>query len=190
MPVPWAALASVAGPIIGGLFGQQGARDSNAANLDVAREQMGFQERMSNTAHQREVTDLKAAGLNPILSANAGASSPAGASATMQNVNESLNTSAVEASKALQNSIRQSSELELMKAQKDKTQMETTVLSKEIPRAEMTNKAYEAAKRIVEKIAEGNSASAKRMSEKEKSDLLNKIKGVKSNNPFTEGILP
>jgi len=63
-----------------------GSLASSAAGFISAERQMDFQRRMSNTSHQREVSDLRRAGLNPILSAGgSGASTPVGAMITPEN---------------------------------------------------------------------------------------------------------
>ena len=78
-------VASAVGSLFGHRESARAQRATNEWNAQLAREQMQFQERMSNTAWSRAVADLKRAGLNPILAAHSAASSPSGAMATMQN---------------------------------------------------------------------------------------------------------
>lgn len=77
---------NIIGGAISGIGSFLGAQQSNKAAKQIAREQMEFQEEMSNTAYQRATADMRAAGINPMLAAqNGGASTPPGASADIKN---------------------------------------------------------------------------------------------------------
>lgn len=163
------------GAFAGGMAGLQmsGAEQANAQNAEIALENRRWQERMANSAHVREVDDLKAAGLNPILSVNAGATTPQGATAQMQNTMEGMAQSGREIAmmklnadkmksetqlnqatvgKAQADVMKTGEEMNLLKAQQRKADMETKVMSKGVPEADLKNKGYNWIKSWMDKL--------------------------------------
>lgn len=75
--MPWDAVGNIASSLIGASASKSAAKRQQQLQWAMYLDNRNWQERMANTAHQREVQDLMAAGLNPVLSANGGATVPA-----------------------------------------------------------------------------------------------------------------
>ena len=108
MPIMVAAIAGGASLLGAGVsyMGAQDANDTNqsianqntATNIAEAQKTRDFQAEMSNTAYQRAVKDMQAAGLNPMLAyTQGGASTPSGATGYAQQAAPMQNKGAVAA---------------------------------------------------------------------------------------------
>lgn len=157
MGFSWSNAAAGAGSLLGGFGGAAGgvasimgmfgagdsaasAREVNEQQMQLAREQMSFQERMSSSAHTREVADLRNAGLNPILSATGGpgASSPAGAMATLNNPNKNLSADRALIANAMAHSGKAISEAHL-NYEKIKTEQSVQALNRSQSGGKLSN---------------------------------------------------
>lgn len=132
-------LLEFGGGVIGGLIGASGSKRAARINRQIAREQMQFQERMSNTAYQRAVTDMQAAGLNPMLAySQGGASAPMGSMPQVENVG-AAGMQGAQAGQAviaaMQQVLQSKAQTELLGAEARKVESET--LANELHSAKM-----------------------------------------------------
>lgn len=195
----WQAVAGAVGNVLGPTKfweaerGRRNAAEAHDWAVADAQENRAWAERMSNTSHQREVEDLRKAGLNPILSANQGASTPGGGAAQGAQADtpaggESIMSSALEAKRqfeelrALEATVEKTkADKQLSEAQAAKVKEETSKLKPSGFIGEKLNEVYESGARMINRMKEeaNKSKERKRFEQNKKAtEDYNKMRGL------------
>lgn len=172
------------GDMIPGIGDSRAADQQNKANIAAADRAMQFSERMSSTAYQRAMDDMKKAGLNPMLAfSQGGASAPQGVTPTINSTTKSklgetaitaglgiANTATARQQADTQQAIGESSvKLNTSTAAKnvadaERTKVETKKALKDLPVAEAQAKYTKKATDVVDKLIDSVTTSGKERS--------------------------
>lgn len=171
--------------IIPGVGQYLGAQDTNATNRDIAGaanaanqasadKEMAWQEKMSNTAMQRQVADAKAAGINPLMAATGGASSTGGASAQntaaiMKNPAEGVSQAVMGGLSTAMDTAKSLKQMDLLDSQIDNTDadtakkgVDTEVSRKGVPESQFVNGVWKTLQNIFRGANESNAQKNQR----------------------------
>lgn len=175
---PYSALAGQAinayAQYEGAKLNAKAQKEANEKNIQLAKDQMAFQEAMSNSAYQRATEDMRKAGINPMLAfQQGGASTPQGASAHVEStkMGDAISNSAsavvdlwqrrANVAQTYQATQQSKAQEKLIQAQTNNANVDTILKSKDVPQAEAKVKLMKRLVPYAEKTMDVIDSSAK-----------------------------